>query len=77
MNKDITLLGEEDQEVIQSFEKKVKDLPLKDRLKAAVLFELFEEKLFLYNENMKFNDLEHQNYDDKIAELTDCQDKII
>lgn len=56
---------------------KVLKTKLNERLRAAHLFELFEEGVCLYEENVKFNDEEHQKYDDKIAELTDAQDKLI
>lgn len=50
---------------------------MKDRLKAAVLFEIFEESQKLFNNNLQFNEDEHQKYDDKLAELSESNDQMV
>lgn len=64
--KDINTVAfnEKDQEILGQFEKKVKSLPLKERLEAALLFELFEEILILNSVNDKFNEEEKEKYDE-------------
>ena len=71
MKSELKELTEENKEIYLEFEKKVRETPLNKRLQAALLFEIFEEGLFEYEKNVKFNDEEHEKYDDKIAELTD------
>ena len=77
MYPNIESLTEENKEIYKEFLQNVLKTSLKDRLRAALLFEIFEEGINLYEENIKFNDDEHQKYDDKITDLTDTQDKII
>lgn len=64
-------VSEGDIEIKDKFLEKVKSLPLKDRLKAALLFETFEELLNIHTVNKKFNDDEFEKYENKLAELTE------